>query len=203
MEKKYGVVVLAGGKGTRFGCKKQFIHINGIPLWEKVKNTALEWVEPENIVVSGVDVKGGSTRTKSVFNGLRALRGMGLTDVVIVESARPLLLPSQLKDLMEIEGDSKTFVKPLVNTVIKKDKSYLDREDLVELLTPQGFNYPKLLEAYLSEKFDDVTDDTRIMFEYHGIKPVFLMGGENLMKVTYPKDIHVIQQLGNEIDGNF
>ena len=39
------------------------------------------------------------------------------------------------------------------------------------------------------------TDETRLMNDTYGIKPEFLDGGENLYKVTYPKDLAVIESI--------
>jgi len=52
-----------------------------------------------------------------------------------------------------------------------------------------------LLEAYRSGRFNDMTDETRIMFEYHGIKPHFIETGSNLFKVTYPGDLDIIESI--------
>lgn len=189
------MIILAAGSGTRFGQKKQFVEFQGEPLWKKTYKLSLELVSDHNIVVVGVDIEGGKTRTGSVSRGLEYLKSRDIKQVAIVEAARPLLQNRQLYELISTVGDSKTFVKPLVNTVIGKDKTYYDRDKMYELLTPQCFNYEKLREAYDSNNFLDMTDDTRIMWEYHRIAPVFIEGGENLLKVTYPKDIHIINQL--------
>ena len=38
-----------------------------------------------------------------------------------------------------------------------------------------------------------MTDETRVLFEEYGIAPTFLDGGENLYKVTYPKDLAFLE----------
>lgn len=50
-----------------------------------------------------------------------------------------------------------------------------------------------LLEAYQSGKFTDMTDETRIMFEYYRIKPYFIETENNLFKITYPGDLDIIE----------
>ena len=40
-----------------------------------------------------------------------------------------------------------------------------------------------------------MTDETRAMFEYHGIKPHFIETSSNLFKVTYPGDLSIIESI--------
>jgi len=191
---KYAAILLAAGKGTRYKGTKQDEMFRGKPLWRYAYETALEIVGENYIVAVGKDIKGGNTRTESVSKGLRALPAD--TDrVIIVEAARPMVTKEQMYQLLNDEHPSVSFVKPLVNTVIYRDGRYINREDLYELLTPQAFDYKMLVEAYCSERFLDVTDETRIMYEFHGVKPHFIETGTNLFKVTYPGDLDIIESI--------
>lgn len=188
---KIGAVILAGGKGTRFHQKKQFVKLWGKELWRHVYDKACQLVPKEKIVVVGVDIEGGETRSGSVINGLNML---GDCDkVLLIEAARPLVTVEQLRMLIDTKADSITFVAPCVDTIILKDKTFLNRNDCLRLLTPQAFNYNLLKKAYHTGKYLDMTDETRVLFEEYGIKPTFVEGGENLLKVTYPKDIAFIE----------
>lgn len=51
-----------------------------------------------------------------------------------------------------------------------------------------------------SGKYFDYTDDTRIMYEQYGIKPFFLEGGENMLKVTYHSDLAILEMLMEKYD---
>lgn len=194
MKPKLGAVILAGGSGKRFDGEKQFVSFLGKPMWKHSYDTACKLMDKSSIIRVGIDVPGGETRTNSVKNGLSALPST-TERVLIIESARPLVTEEQLIQLATDESNSTTFVKPLVNTVIMRNGSYLDREMMYDLLTPQAFNYSMLLEAINSGNFYDVTDDTRIMYEFYGEKPKFISTGQNLMKVTYKEDIHVLQEI--------
>jgi 2-C-methyl-D-erythritol 4-phosphate cytidylyltransferase len=191
---KYSAILLAAGKGTRYKGIKQDVIFHDKPLWRYAYETALEVVGKDNIVAVGKDIPGGETRTGSVLNGLEALP-KDTDRVIIVEAARPMVTKSQVKQLLEDCNPSVSFVRPLVNTVIYKDGTYIDRGDLYDLLTPQAFDYKLLLEAYRSGKFNDMTDETRAMFEYHGIKPHFIETDSNLFKVTYPGDLDIIESI--------
>lgn len=198
---KVGCIILAAGQGSRFGKKKQFIEFNGKELWRHTYDKICMILDKENVVVVGVDIPGGDTRSKSVINGLKKLNEIGdIERVVILEAARPLVTLDQLNTIVDDTHESATFVLPLVNTVIKKDGTYCNRSDYYSMTTPVGFDFKLLFEAYSSEKFLDLTDDTRVMYEYYGIKPYFIEGAENLIKVTYPSDIYILEMLAKKYD---
>lgn len=189
---KYGAIILAAGNGSRFKGKKQDIEFHGKPLWRYSYETALSVVGERRIVVVGKDFLGGETRTKSVMKGLKALP-KDTDRVVILDAARPMVTMEQITQILTDSHPSTSFVRPLVNTVVYRDGRYINRNDLYDLLVPQAFDYNLLLEAYNSGRFDDMTDDTRVMFEYHGIKPYFIETYNNLFKVTYPGDLEIIE----------
>ena len=191
---KYGAVLLAAGRGNRYNDVKQDIEFHGKAIWRYPYDLLLSILGKDSVVAVGKDIEGGETRTGSVLNGLKALPED--TDrVIIVEAARPMLTREQVMELLTDSHPSVSFVRPLVNTVIYRDGRYLNRSELYDLLTPQAFDYKLLLEAYLSGRFSDVTDDTRIMFEYHGVKPHFIETGSNLFKITYPGDLEIIEAI--------
>ena len=190
----YSAIILAAGKGTRYKGKKQDIIFNGKSLWENVLETTEKVIDRSHIVVVGKDIDGGNTRTESVWEGLKSIP-VDTDRVIILEAARPLVTKMQILTLLEDGDASTTFVRPLVNTVVYRDGTYINRDELCELLTPQAFDYKLLYDAFSSGKFRDVTDETRIMFEYHGIKPHFIFAGENLFKVTYPGDLEVVESI--------
>lgn len=195
-----GAVILAGGQGTRFKKRKQFELLCGKEMWKYVYEKALKFLERENIVVVGIDVKGGTTRSKSVYNGLMALPET-CERVIILEAARPLVTVTQIEKLLSDKNKSTTFALPLVNTVIGRDGSYYDRNDFYDLLTPQAFDFKLLKTAYLTGKYEDTTDETVIMFKEYGIKPTFILEGENLLKVTYERDMEIVSNLLNRQEG--
>ena len=194
MKKKVSAILLAGGQGQRFHAQKQFVEINGKPMWEYPYEKICSLIGRERVVVVGIDIPGGTTRTESVINGMKALPA-DTERVVIIEAARPLVTEEQLAALIDDNNPSVSFVRPLVNTIVYRDGRYLNRNELYDLLTPQAFDYHLLFEALQSGRFLDMTDETRIMFEYHGISPKFIETTGNLMKVTYPEDIIVLKSL--------
>lgn len=190
----YGAILLAAGSGTRYHGKKQDLLFHDKPIWRYAYETALSIVGEGNIIAVGKDIQGGVTRTGSVMNGLEALPD-NVDRVIIVEAARPMVTKEQVAQLLNDPYPSSTFVRPLVNTVIFRDGTYVNRSELYDLLTPQAFDKNMLLEAYHSNRFNDMTDETRVMFEYHGVKPHFIETESNLFKITYPGDLEIIESI--------
>lgn len=192
---KNSAIVLAAGFSTRYGGqKKQDLEFHGKKIWQHAYDTAKSVVGEGNIVAVGKDMPGGETRTKSVIIGLKALPAD--TDrVVILDAARPLVTVKQITELLNRPEPSCTLVRPLVNTPIFRDGTYVNRSEMYDMLVPQAFDYKLLLEAYESGRFEDMTDETRVMFEYHGIKPTLIETENNLYKVTYPGDLMIIESI--------
>lgn len=198
---KYGAIVLAAGFSTRYGGqKKQDLEFHGKQIWQYSYDTAKSVVGEGNIVAVGKDMPGGETRTKSVIIGLKALPA-DTERVVILDAARPMVTAEQIKGILANPNPSCTLVRPLVNTPIFRDGTYVNRSEMYDMLVPQAFDYKLLLEAYESGKFVDMTDETRVMYEYHGIKPTLIETENNLYKVTYPGDLLVIESIYQQMKG--
>ena len=193
LEKKYAVL-LAAGKGTRYQGTKQDIIFHGKAIWLYPYDLLVSILGKDHVIVVGKDIPGGKTRTESVLNGLQAVPA-DAERVIIVEAARPMVSKEQILQLLNDPNPSVTFVRPLVNTVVYRDGTYMNREDLYDMLTPQAFDYKLLLEACKSGRFTDMTDETRVMFEYFGIAPHFIETGSNLFKITYPGDLEIIESI--------
>ena len=190
-------IVLAGGFGARFGERKQFVDFMGKPVYMHVYEKAVIALGCENVVVVGVDIPGGLTRSHSVINGLKHFKQKGkkYNKVLIMEAARPLVTIEQIRSLIDANAPSVTFVQPLVNTIIKKDVEFVNRNDYFELLTPQCFDFELLYKAYIEKSDWDMTDETRVIYEKYKIKPKFIEGGQNLTKLTYIKDLPYLEHL--------
>lgn len=192
-------IILAGGSGTRFGgtVRKQFLEFHGKELWHHLYDVVIDVLPKDNVVVVGIDIPGGETRSGSVKNGLDWIYHKGdCRKVVIMEAARALVTKQQLEEIVAFESPSCCFVTPVVDTVILLDKTYLTRSECRHLVSPQAFDFKLLYQAYQNCDLGEIrTDETRLMNDAYGIKPDFLEGGENLYKVTYPKDIAIIEEI--------
>lgn len=197
--KKNVAIILAAGKGERFGRKKQFIEFHGKTLVAHVFDKVKCLLPEDDIVRVGVDIDGGCTRSQSVINGLKYFQDQSdvIEKVIVLEAARPLVTIEQINRLLTHPGKSVTYVLPLINTVIKRDGTYTNRDEYYDLLTPQAFDYNLLFRAYELGQDWDLTDETRLMWETYQIKPSFIVEGQNLVKLTYVRDLSIIENLYN------
>lgn len=199
---KVCAIILAAGKGSRFQGQKQFLEFHGKTLWKHLYDNVTEIIPEECVVVVGVDIEGGSTRSGSVKKGLEWIKSHGGCDkVLVLEAARCMVSRRQLQKIIETKAESICYVNPVVDTVILKDRTYLNRSDCFSLVSPQAFVFDLLYDAYIDTDLSEIrTDDTRLMYEKYGIKPFFLEGADNLFKVTYPKDIAILEEIYKHID---
>lgn len=64
------------------------------------------------------------------------------------------------------------------------------------MFSPQAFDFKLLYNAYSNCDLSEIrTDEIRLMNDVYGIKPTSLEGDDNLYKVTYPKDIAIIEEI--------
>lgn len=196
------VIILAAGQGTRFGEKKQFVQFKGKEIWQHIYDKICTLVEKDDVVVVGVNILGGASRSLSVINGIKYFedKKKNYSRILVLEAARPLVSISQLEDILSDSHESVSYALPLVSTIVSKDGNYLDRDKYYRLSTPVAFDYDLFAKAYLSGNFTDVTDDTQVMYKFYGIKPYFLKGSENLLKLTYQSDLVVLEKLSERYD---
>ena len=83
------------------------------------------------------DVLGSEIRRSSVMNGLNSMKDC--KKVLLIVAARPLVTIEQLQSLTACQNDSISFVAPCVNTIIKKDKTYINHNECLRMPTPQIF----------------------------------------------------------------
>ena len=150
-------------------------------------------------------VIGGETRTLSVYNALRAVKG----DVVLVhDAARPFVSEKIICDCIQ---SVRTFgsgvcALPATDTVVLvKDGSISSvpaRSEVYSVQTPQGFFRADLLRAY-QQAFADgntaFTDDSGVYAAY--IAPPHVFEGERAnKKLTYPEDFLPAERVGFGVD---
>ena len=219
-------IVVAGGQGTRFGGDrpKQFLELNGSPVIihtlrrfeqaQQIQQIIVVLPAPEVAgfqtlldkcalpKVSAV-VAGGSTRARSVRNGLAAVQ---TADVVAVHDAvRPLVSADEIDRVVTVAaatgaailvtavGDT---IKEVANDRILKT---LSRSQLRRALTPQAFHFHILKRAYdeleqIEAAGIDVTDDS-FLVENLGVAVSFVEGSARNIKITNPEDLAVAEAL--------
>ena len=224
---RLGVVVVAGGRGERFGATtgKQMTLLQGRPMLARTVGailgthglTALVVVtHPDKVAeyAAAIDVddrvtfvRGGDRRQDSVAAGLRALP----TDVDVIavhDGARPLvtasLLDSSVAALVSDPGiDGVVVGHPVYDTMKSAEDGRItgtvDRSRLWHAQTPQVFRESALREAYalLETEGQEVTDDAQAV-ELAGGKVGLLRGPRHNVKVTVPEDLALVEAVLGE-----
>ena len=156
-------IVLAAGKGERFGAPKQFQNLGGQRLVDRaiallsVKCSPVVLVLPKAMVWSGPDVddcvEGGTSRVRSLANGLAALPVD--TDTVIVhDCARPLAEGALIDRLVEaIQFGADAAVPGWTSPDVIKRKNpdgsleHIGREEFVIVQGPTAYRFSMLKKA--------------------------------------------------------
>jgi 2-C-methyl-D-erythritol 4-phosphate cytidylyltransferase len=197
----YGVVV-AAGRGERFGGPKSDLPLQGLPLWQWAV-AALESVDPAGVVVVGEvpgGIPGGARRRDSVAAGLAVLPE-GATHVLVHDAARPLataaLVRAVLTRLAVGDVDGVVPAVPVADTIKRiageRIVETMVRSGLVAVQTPQGFRLEELRAAHDADD-TDASDDAELV-ERHGGSVVFVPGEGSNLKITYPADLAVAEAL--------
>ena len=203
-------IVLAAGEGKRLGLRKQFIEIQGKPLFMYSVEKALKLFDEVILVLprdaltrisvpEGVKkVEGGRERQDSVLNGILETEA---EVVVIHDSARPLATEEMFREVSSLgEYDGKIVAVPSRDTL--KEVSHdtvlktIDRSHIWLAQTPQAFRRKVLLECHFRARNEGFygTDDASLL-ERYGYKIGVVMGSYWNVKVTYREDLQFLEKL--------
>jgi 2-C-methyl-D-erythritol 4-phosphate cytidylyltransferase len=201
-------VVVAAGRGERFGAPKQYEALGG----RRVLDWALEAagaraegvvlvVPPERVAEpepgATVVVAGAATRSGSVRAGLASVPPSA--EVVLVhDAARPLAPPEvfdAVLDAVAAGADGAVPGLPVSDTVkrVAPDGTVLetlDRSALVTVQTPQAFRAGALRAAHAGG--GDASDDAALV-EAAGGRVVVVPGAAAAAKVTAPGDLPALE----------
>lgn len=230
------VVLPAGGSGERMGLAtpKQFCTILNRPLISHTIQAfeRLSWIGTVVVVVAKENhdlmlnivqkcnhtkvkvVHGGTTRHRSIFNGLQAFSSTtdSLTPkpkvVIIHDAVRPFVEEDLLLKitLAAKEQGASGVIRPLVSTVIAiTSEGYLDhsleRAKYRASEMPQGFLYDIIFQAYqrCSEfDFEFGTECLHLALQYCGTNAKLIEGPPTLWKVTYKRDLAAAEAIIKE-----
>ena len=208
---KNALVILAGGKGKRFGQKipKQFLKIGNtnflnyfisnldlsnfdiinISIDKKYQNTYFN----HKAISKKIKItysKPGLTRQISSFNALKNLKKFKIKNVLIHDAARPLCSNKLIKRIISKLGKNTNaipYVEYNDRQLIKKSKL---ETKAINVQTPQGFNYNLILKEHIKYKNFEFNDDAGLL-QKSKIKINLIKGEKNNIKITYPEDIQL------------
>ncbi len=209
---QYDVIIAGAGSSQRAGVDKLQLKISNKTVLQKSIELFKDDEECNKIIIVTSKSKfknfcneyykndrfkialGGSSRQESIFQGLK------LCDsefVMIHDAARPFLtetLVNRMKSKLDLFDAVIPTVK-IVDTLLEKkgnNITYLNRNNLLAIQTPQAFRTEKIILAYIKnmDKLSDYTDDSKIYFDYFGNdKYITLEGDVNNIKITYVSDL--------------
>jgi len=215
------VIIASAGKGIRMGgVEKQFLPINGIPIFIYPVKTFETLEEIERIVlvlpekkteygkhlIKEFDIKkeiiitaGGKERQDSVREGLKNIEG----DIVLIhDSARPFVSPMLIeKIIQDVERFGAVIPGlPISDTIKRVEKKQivatLNRDEIYAVQTPQGFEKEIILEAYESAYRENFygTDDA-LLVERLGIGVRIIEGEPLNIKITKREDFEMAEAI--------
>ena len=145
-------------------------------------------------------VAGGATRAGSVLAGLAAITGGRTQPVLIHDAARPFVTRDHVERLIAGLADADGAIPTLpVPDTLKRGEGLIaatvSREGLWRAQTPQAFRLDRLEAAYAAwPPGPEPTDDASVM-EHAGGRVAMVAGDPMLMKLTYPEDFAMAEQL--------
>ncbi|WP_312164243.1 bifunctional 2-C-methyl-D-erythritol 4-phosphate cytidylyltransferase/2-C-methyl-D-erythritol 2,4-cyclodiphosphate synthase [Phenylobacterium sp.] len=216
----FSAVIVAAGSSTRAGpgAPKPWRSLGGRPilLWsieafaaagarQIVVVVADGWVDEAADLLRPFDsvsvVRGGSTRADSVQAGLKALTGAADAPVLVHDAARPLLTRDHVETLLAAlaAADGAVPALPMADTLKRGADGVISetapRDGLWRAQTPQAFRLATLLDAYAAWPADAEPTDDAAVVEKAGGRVVMTPGDPRLMKLTYPEDFAMAEQL--------
>lgn len=215
--KRVGVVIVAGGSGSRMGADvpKQFLKVAGEHILTRTLGAFAPYADQVVVVLPEREMErwreitsitnvathtlcvGGATRFHSVKSGLEAL---GECDIVAVQDGvRPLVSGEMIERGLEcaIENGSAVPVVEAVDSFrVEREEGLvpIDRNRLKAVQTPQIFAYKRLQEAYMQEFSPLFTDDATVV-ESAGGGVAFYAGERRNIKITTPEDLLIAEAL--------
>ena len=216
-------IIPAAGKGKRSGhlTPKQYIKFGGKELIvyaleafqkNKLVNEIAVAVHPDyfqllerikkkyNFSKISKIIKGGKERQDSVYNALLAISA-GKKDLVAVhDAARPLVSQKTLTNAIltaKRKGNALVCIKARDTLVKGTDivDSYIDREDIYYVQTPQIFRYNDLMRAMeTAYAADFYATDESMLVKNLGLKINIVKGSLSNFKVTTNDDIEFIRK---------
>ena len=212
------LIILAGGNSHRFRSKvgkpyqklagKSLIEINVIKArkFKQIKKIILVYNKKDTNRVKSLKLKnvklvtGGITRQQSTLNGLKHLKNeKGISKVLIHDAARPFVSKKIiLQSIKNLKKYSATC--PYINTddTIKlidyqnKIKN-IDRNKLISLQTPQGFDLNKIFELHKNNK-EECTDDFSLITDKE-ISYKLIKGSKENFKITTYEDLLIFNNI--------
>ena len=152
-------------------------------------------------------ILGGKTRHESEIFGLNTLKSMDIdnNDLVAIHDCARSFLPEDLLKELITEAKTHGSCSPYIETSLySKSTEELLTDNLVEIQTPQIFEYEILENAYLINTEEEMVshDTTQQVSKNLNIESKVILGSDLNLKITYKEDLETIklklEEFGNE-----
>lgn len=210
-------IIVAAGRGKRFGQMKQFVYLKAKPVLEWTLEAFDHHPEINSIILVLPDesdrkhyqmrypkikhiVRGGETRQDSVWQGFRLIDSVSVGVVLIHDGSRPLVSAELISRVIS-NAEQYGAVVPVIQVEdtlkeVAGDRvvKTLDRNVIMRAQTPQGFKYSLLKEALESARKDRCygTDET-FLLEKKGHHVHAVAGDPRNIKITTPGDLKIAE----------
>ena len=152
-------------------------------------------------------ILGGKTRHESEIFGLNTLKSMDIdnNDLVAIHDCARSFLPEDLLKELITEAKTHGSCSPYIETSLySKSSQELLTDNLVEIQTPQIFEYEILENAYLINAEEEMIshDTTQQVSKNLNIESKVILGSDLNLKITYKEDLETIklklEEFGNK-----
>ena len=221
MEQQIGVVIVAGGSGSRMGgsLPKQFALVGGEPILVRtINNFAKAFAGAKIIVVlpaAQIDfwknysarfrvarhkiVEGGEQRFHSVKNGIEALTDY--VDLIAVQDGvRPFASIDMLRATAQCAAEYGSAI-PVIEAVdsfrvvTEQGSEIIDRSKLRVIQTPQIFEAGLIRAAYDTLYCEQFTDDASVVEATTPHRVKLCSGERTNIKITTPDDMVLAESI--------
>jgi len=213
-------LIPAAGRSVRFGgtTLKQYTHLMGLPVMAHSIEAVMAHAAIESVTVAlasddGIfeqlvqplfpavkTVAGGSSRARTVMNGLEFICGQypGCQWILVHDAARPCLAAADLDRLLEegLESDAGAILAMPVSDTLKladdsaRIEQTIDRSRYWAAQTPQLFPI-RMLQQQLADALADGVEptDEASVIERGGYHPLLVKGSSTNIKITGAEDL--------------
>lgn len=203
-------LIVAGGTGSRMknNIPKQFLKLGQKTVLEYSIEAFLNHPEIDNVkIVINKDYKqeaieltskynilphsiGGATRQESVYNGLSDLKSQSPKNVLIHDAARPFVSNKIISDSIEAlkTHEVSDVVLPITDTIKTRNNTPLNRDEMLLVQTPQGFDFDTICKLHEENKGEALSDD--ISLAHNAGLDIKKVQGEKInFKITTDDDL--------------
>ncbi|MEI7028316.1 IspD/TarI family cytidylyltransferase [Paenibacillus sp. y28] len=222
-------LIFAGGTGQRMNSAskpKQFLELHGKPIiiytiehfeWhpeiDNIIVVCLEsWIKELKRFLKLYDIRkvskiiaGGISGDKSIYNGLKAMRGTHASDdiVLIHDGVRPLINENLISENIATAkrcGNAITCEATFESIIQSSNGNEIDnipkRSEMFVAKAPQTFRYGDIWDLYQQAENDGHTPlDSAHLCSLYGVKLHIVRSTPNNIKITAPQDYYIFRAL--------